>query len=152
MRWFIFLIFMFPTASVAEKMDPEEFFNYWSEYFFCTPVFEPWLEGDLNKITKFDAKHLQLVMEFEIDKNLFNQSSLMTISKKFFAFAKDDAFVKEQTEIYNSFTQQGKDYYQSKFRKIVENYDMKKLYEPLLDPYTTANKIRECVDFFNLKD
>jgi hypothetical protein len=139
MRWFIFVFILLPNFAIADKAMRDKILAIANHITPCAAVFELGLEDEFKKT--------QLLMQYEIDEELFSMERIEGYAKalklKIAAYAQDfDVSALTETE---------KEYLEMK-DKALFSASKDHAQNILSDPVKLSQEIIHCVEKFQLDD
>ena len=139
MRWFVLIFLLLPNFAVADKDTRDLLLSFANHTTPCVAVFQLGLEDEFKKT--------QLLMQFEIDEELFSMEKIESYAK---AFKIKVASYGREIDL-TALTDAGKEYLEIKTAPLVSG--SKEYAQKLIsDPVKLSEEILRCVEKFKLNN
>ena len=139
MRWFVLIFLLLPSFATADKDTRDKLLSFANDATPCAEVFNLGLEDEFKKT--------QLLMQFEIDEELFSMEKIESYAK---AFKIKVASYGREIDL-TALTDAEKEYLEIKTAPLVSG--SKEYAQKLIsDPVKLSEEILRCVEKFKLNN
>ena len=138
MRWFVLIFLLLPSFAIADKATRDRLLSYAHDVFLCATVFE------LGREDKFEKT--QLLMQFEIDEELFSMEKIESYAKAFKTKIESDGKID-----VSALTDAEIEYVEMQVASLIST-SKEHAQKILSDPFKLSEEILSCVEKFKLNN